>query len=674
MKKNKISKVLTVLLVVTAGVASFSVGLSIPTAIALTVKKADDASFGIKGANTYTVTFYKEYSESEWSNPTVLNVLSGQAIESATNLSLDGYQFLGWRTLAPSSEAYAAEYTTAEVNELTVSSNLSFYPVFKSNAKKVSVNSNYYEVNTDVVLETSSIGQTLIGYQYLGVDGVLDVTASWNDSRNLYSSSGIYKFIESDGAAVIQRKVGFRPNTQWSQAWDNNSCGFGIYAWQDDSNNASVHLGNSNGYTLYGYIPANYDNFKFSRYSSNNNAFAWGNESGNFSFSSTSWSNGSYSKDSIILEMNTWSSWVDNWDGSNARWIESDEIQRDVTLDSQPVNDIHQTKQYNYLKDPDWTSINTYKPNLDNVDESKPRALELDFSGVESAGTYYVEIGKNKDLSDARILTTTSNSLSWNPEIGTDYYYRVATSEAGLESASIKQYYVANIMPRNLNLGGLRNVRDIGGWPTSLVPNGFVKQGLYYRGAQFNSGNYGATPTFSSSDLDEVHRLGIKVDIDMRNTNKQPTGNYSPASTDEYPISIVKATMPDGTESTRFSGFNTEWCNIFNAIANADNEHVYLHCTYGADRTGIASFALLALLGVSVEDLGRDYEFTRLDGQRGVNHAENYAFDSWVTETNKLSGATFADKMKAHLISKGLTEHTLEHIREIFIDGYVAQA
>ena len=673
MKKNKLSKVLTIMLIVTAGVASFSVGLSIPTTIALSVKKPEDASFGIRGATTYHVTFYKEYTDS-WSNPTVIDIPSGQTINSATNLSLDDYDFLGWRSSAPTSESYAAEYTTAEVNELVVSSNLSFYPVFKSSSEKVYVNSNYYEVNTDVVLETNTIGETLIGYKYVGVDGVLDVFASWHNSRNLYTSSGVYQFQNDNEAALIKRKIGFRMNTQWSQAWNNISCGVGIYTWQDESS-ASIHMGTTNGYTLYTYIPADYSNFLFVRYSSDATQIDWENknQSANLAFSS-SWSSGTYTKDSIILEMNSWDEWVDNWDASSARWVENDEIQRDKTLDSQPVNDIHQTKQYNYLKDPDWTSINTYKPNLDNVDESKPRALELDFSGVESAGTYYVQIGKNSDFSDARVLTTTTNTLSWNPEIGTDYYYRIATSEAALENASTKQYYVANIMPRNLNLGGLRNVRDIGGWPTSLVPNGFVKQGLYYRGAQFNSGNYGATPTFSSSDLDEVHRLGIKVDIDMRNTNKQPNGNYSPASTDEYPISIVKATMPDGTESSRFSGFNTQWCDIFNAIANADNEHVYLHCTYGADRTGIASFALLALLGVSVEDLGRDYEFTRLDGQRGVNHAENYAFDSWVSETNKLSGSTFADKMKTHLMSKGLSEHTLEHIREIFIDGYVAQA
>ena len=671
-KRNKV--------VIFSLIATLATGLAAGSVFAAWGVTDNANSFGVQiriKANSCEVTFYTNYVGDEWANPVTVEVDSGEAIDAGDipSVSMSGYSFEGWVNAVPSASNLESAVTNEQLTSNVISSDATYYPLLKSNEKQVLVNDNYYPVNEDVVLETNSIGQTLIGYQYVGVDGIPAPTSSWYDSRNLYTASGIYKFVEDTGAALIQRKIGFRTNTQWSQAWDNISCGIGIHSWFDTEHNDDEHMGTTNGYTLYTYIPADYNNFLFVRYTSNATAIDWDNknQSADLSFSS-SWSSGSYTKDSIVLEMNSWDTWIDGWGASSARWVENDEIQRDKTLDIQPVNDIHQTKQYNYLKDPDWTSINTYKPNLDNVDESKPRALELDFTGIESASTYYVQIGKNNDFSDAQVLTTTSNTLSWNPEIGTEYYYRIATSEAELENATVKQYYVANIMPRNLNLGGLRNVRDIGGWPTSLVPNGFVKQGLYYRGAQFNSGNYGANPTFSSSDLDEVHRLGIKVDIDMRNTNKQPTGNYSPASTDEYPITIVKATMPDGTESTRFSNFNTEWCNIFNAIYNADNEHVYLHCTYGADRTGIASFALLALLGVSVEDLGRDYEFTRLDGQRGVNHAENYAFDSWVTETNKLSGDTFADKMKTHLMNKGLSEHTLEHIREIFIDGYVAQA
>ena len=653
-------------------IATFSVAYS------LYIKEVSDVTFTFRQAISKNVTFYTAYSEGEWGSSSTVVVPANGHVDAGDipSISLSGYTFEGWVNDVPSASNVVSPITNEQLVAASVTNDIAYYPVLKLDTKKVFVNSNYYAVDEDVILETDSLNQTLIGYPYLGIAGIPNPSSSWNDNRNIYTDSGIYKFYENDGAALISRKIGFKPNASWGQDWGTSGSGFGIYSWSGD-NNSSIHMGNSNGQVLFTYIPADYDNFKFSRYSSDNNTFTWGNESGNFTFSSSVWADSStYSKDTIILSMISWGEWVNNWGSDNATWSEPGRQPSDPVLATQPDNDIHATTQYNYLKDPDWTSINTYKPTLDNVDESKPRAIDLDFSDVATRGdtTYYVELSKYSDLSNSRILTTTTNSLSWNPEIGVTYYYRVATNPDYLAHAATKTKYVYKVTPRNLDLGGLRNVRDIGGWSTSLVPNGVIKQGLYFRGAQFNSGNYGATLTFSDADLAEVQRLGIKVDIDMRNTNKQPSGNYSPASTDAYPISIVKATMPDGSEKYRFDQYATEWCNIFNAIANADNEHVYLHCTYGADRTGIASFALLALLGVDVEDIGRDYEFTRFDGQRGVNHAESDSFDSWVSKTNEKSGDCFANKMKTHLMSKGLSEHTLEHIREIFIDGYVAQA
>ena len=81
-------------------------------------------------------------------------------------------------------------------------------------------------------------------------------------------------------------------------------------------------------------------------------------------------------------------------------------------------------------------------------------------------------------------------------------------------------------------------------------------------------------------------------------------------------------------------------------------------------------FFLLALLGASEEDCGRDYSFTRFAGERDVDHTVE--FDGWMSATKALEGDTLAEKMKNHLMSKGIEEETLEHIREIFIPGYHA--
>ena len=682
MKKNKVSKALTILLVVTAGVASFSVGLSIPTAIALSVKSADDASFGIRGATTYRVNLYREYSDSTWINPQVIDVVSGQTISEAVELNKDNYNFLGWRTSAPTAESHDAEYSNSEVNNLIVNSNLSLYPVFQSASKKAYVNSNYYEVDTDVVLETNSIGSTYIGYTYIGIDGIQDVSASWNDSRNLYSSSGVYKFVENEGAALIQRRIGFKPNSHWASDWNGTGSCFGIHAWQGE-NVADVHMGNSSGAALYTYIPADYDNFKFSRYSSTATEFAWGNESGNFSFSGSTWSNNSnYSKDSTLLSMNSSGSWVDAWDSSLATWNRANPDE----VTEVPDNDFHNLNQYQFLQD---NHVENYRIYANGSDLSSPIAMKLRFDDLASRGTYYVQVAESESGLDSAEIHETSITYYelWNAKLSTTYYYRAATSEDGLASAEIRTITSTSLAPRVVKVPNVLNFRDIGGWDTYLVPGAKINQGLYFRCAQLNAASGSTTSKLDNEGkgLAALKELGIKCDIDMRDSYNQPNSGAgpSPANTADWPFTFVSAAVPSGSESVRweggtYSGTNIaqQYVKIFNAIANCDNEPALLHCTYGADRTGIATFFLEALLGMSIEDMTRDYVWTQFTQGRNVKllESEGAEFPQWISKTNNCDGANFADKMKTHLMSFGISEHTLEHIREIFIDGYVAQA
>ena len=328
-----------------------------------------------------------------------------------------------------------------------------------------------------------------------------------------------------------------------------------------------------------------------------------------------------------------------------------------------PEDDIHTDLQYSYLKDPDWRNIKAYIPTVSaeggrNIpDLSKPKALNLKFEEVDDASTYYVQVSKDNTFADAQVLTTTAKQYElWNAEIGVKYYYRAAVSEEALAAATVKEYQVADLAPRNIKIDGMINFRDVGGWKSSLIPNGVVRQGLYYRCAQFNS--------ITSSGKAELKRLGIKLDIDMR--DRPPSS--SPASSNDWNIDILNAAIASGTESTRWEGFAEVYKKIFEAIAVSDQKPIALHCTHGADRTGIASFFLLALLGVSIEDCGRDYCLTRFAGERAV--LPNVEFDNWVSKTQALAGETFADKMFNHLLSKGISADTLETIRELYVPGY----
>ena len=346
-----------------------------------------------------------------------------------------------------------------------------------------------------------------------------------------------------------------------------------------------------------------------------------------------------------------------------------------------PENDFHNLKQYQYLMD---DNVGNYKTYADGTDLSAPIAIKLRFDDFETASKYYVQVSEYPNFSGVTTYTTTNKYYElWNAKLDTTYYYRVSTSELGLLTVNFREMKTTSLAPRVLYVPNVLNFRDIGGWESSLVPGAKIRQGLYFRCAQLNQAGYSSTRSELDSagkGLAAIKELGIKQDIDMRDSNNVPS--QSPANTTDWPVSLVKASVPSGSEPVRWEGGTYQGTNIadqyvkiFNALAECDTKPAMLHCTYGADRTGIATFFLEALLGMSEKDMTRDYLWTQFTKGRTVKYTESDAeFPKWISKTNDCEGATFADKMENHLISFGIAKSTLEHIREIFVPGYVAQA
>lgn len=340
--------------------------------------------------------------------------------------------------------------------------------------------------------------------------------------------------------------------------------------------------------------------------------------------------------------------------------------------------EIHTDLMKQYLADT-WDSIKTYVPKVNaedssyHNDQSQPNPIKLEFDEVDDASKYYIEIAKDVDFTDSKIVESITKSYDfYNSEIGQTYYFRAADSEDALEDANIKKFSVSNIAPRQIHVDGVINFRDSGGWKTSLVENGVVKQGMYYRCAQFNS--------ITADGLKAIKDLGIKVDIDMRDSYSVPS--TSPLKTADWDVEILKASVASGSEDGRWEGDHSRDHNIaatykkiFEAIAVADEKPIALHCTHGADRTGIVSWFLLGLLGVSKEDCARDYVMTRFAGERAVlPSGSGSELEKWNAKTEALEGDTWAEKTYKHLNEDfGISKETLETIRTKFVPGYVAE-
>ena len=352
-----------------------------------------------------------------------------------------------------------------------------------------------------------------------------------------------------------------------------------------------------------------------------------------------------------------------------------------------PDNDMRNLQQYKYVIEED---VYKYKTYATGADLSAPRGMKLRFADVEDGSKYYVQIATSEaDLANAPVRETTESKVYTfhNALLDTKYYYRAATSEAGLASAKVYNITSTAQAPRVVYVPDVLNFRDIGGWESSLVPGAKVKQGLYFRCAQLNGAAGATTSKLDSAGkgLAALKELGIKCDIDMRDIGNQPSSGKGPSktSTTDWPIDFLSVAVPSGSEPVRWEGGTYQGTNIaeqyvkiFNALAHCDEKPAMLHCTYGADRTGIATFFLEALLGVEMEDMIRDYLWTQFAKGRNVKieESEGAEFPQWVSKTNACEGDNFADKMENHLISFGIEKATLEHIREIFVPGYVAKA
>jgi len=320
------------------------------------------------------------------------------------------------------------------------------------------------------------------------------------------------------------------------------------------------------------------------------------------------------------------------------------------------ISDFHTPEQLKFIKDEKPENINLYAHG--KKDLSRPKGNKLDFSNdigdsptyvLQYSSSQHFESDKSKTIKDLKSKVYYLKNLKLNQTI----YYRGAANVEGLVHSKIHKLTVDTLPPRNLDIPGLDNARDIGGYKTYLKKGAYIKQGLYYRSAKFE---------YLKEEGKKILKkeLGIKREINLRGTNYNP--KIEGISYNHIPITR-------SNDKSRFDKFSQEYKQVFQLISEADKYPIMLHCAAGADRTGVMSFALLALLGVEYKDIARDYSFTSFSTQ-GARYIKGQQIEVWKKRLEKFEGKNFAEKSKNWLLKKGIKERTLEHIREIFIDGY----
>lgn len=221
-----------------------------------------------------------------------------------------------------------------------------------------------------------------------------------------------------------------------------------------------------------------------------------------------------------------------------------------------------------------------------------------------NATKYTLHLATNSDFSNEKTIDTGYAAAIKLENLipGQTYYWKISDSK-GVES-DIGVFKTKDEVVRAVSVSGVSNMRDLGGWTTETGNK--VKYGMVYRSGALDGITEKGKETFFNT-------LNIKSEIDVRHESTQ-----SVLGKDVNFVHAGIVTMcyiyPEFSQTSPKREFDEKspigLKNAFEALANIDNYPFVVHCSAGADRTGTFSFLLNGLLGVSYENLAKDFELT----------------------------------------------------------------
>ena len=322
---------------------------------------------------------------------------------------------------------------------------------------------------------------------------------------------------------------------------------------------------------------------------------------------------------------------------------------------------------------------------LNNKQKYQNVPIELKWEkGDEDYSAAKVRFWTLMDHSDVREVAVEADGASAKlPNLlrNTKYYYQVVNGD---EVSQMGEFETADYT-RVMTMGAVNNVRDLGGYMTSYGVR--TRQGLIFRGYEINEGQFSHSGTHNKTYSEEVQQVAeevmdLKVELDLRAKSGTYNGNQTASAVQgvEYKRCAINSyagfiTDPNKTSESENAGRNLPK-EIFETLAEADEKHVYFHCWGGADRTGTVAFLLNAICGVSYTDLMIDFEITsQTNNKRCHMHNSSSAyFPKFLYEFTQIEGFDFEKTVNENAVTLlkqlGVTDETIEKIREIMIPGY----
>ena len=331
--------------------------------------------------------------------------------------------------------------------------------------------------------------------------------------------------------------------------------------------------------------------------------------------------------------------------------------EKEIEIVADQTFSIHTELQKEYLASA-YDYISLYANGKEELSRPVPVDLTWEDKNVDE---YTFMLSEFSDFSKCEISEKVSiNSISiYNLKIHTLYYWCVEYKiNDSLERTDTKTLVIENSIPRNLYVDGLTNVRDLGGY--RLGVNKYVKQGMIYRCSRLNE-NETTTNLITEDGINEmVNHLGIKSELDIRRTSNNENGGITSSPLGD---SVNYFSVPMESGGNLFLLNKDVIKDAFAVLGNETNYPIVIHCSIGTDRTGMLCFLINALLGVSKEDLYRDFLFSNF-GNIGGSRTSSIV-DKYISTIEEMNGKTFAEKTYNYLLSLNVEESDLKTIIKI---------
>lgn len=301
----------------------------------------------------------------------------------------------------------------------------------------------------------------------------------------------------------------------------------------------------------------------------------------------------------------------------------------------------------------------------------RPQPVVLAWTGADRADVHVVRTGDGGVEFSTNGVTGGKVEVS-NLRIACDYTWTVS---ANGQSASAS-FVTEDLPPRWVDWPGIPNARDLGGWKT--VDGKRVRQGVLYRSAGLNenatkseSGEMipGELRGTAESRAWTVGHFGLKADVDLRRDREVFGMDGSPLGKKVVWVQISGSDCGNiGAVASNARGGRTRKALVktLRTILDDANRPLVFHCIHGADRTGAVAFYLNALLGVSLENLGRDFELTTWSGS--VRRRDSNAYREMLAEFQALAGRDAREKAEGMFRSSGVTQEEIAKFRSLMLE------